>query len=214
MKNKVIIVLFLIIILLFGFLSQPFIAAANATVPDYKCQGKYTNLKLSYFDKVQLISQFKSDKNFKKAKAELSNEGVKLLLFSPYMRKVKTNDGRIIEEIWYKSTKTNSNKTVILIGIKNINSPNTQFNVQISEAKQTGSKEWIVNNKYINTDTEVTFSIKNGTISIKDYTPSINWGCIACMGACEGACWALDVVCIIPCIALCHEVCSGPCGGS
>ncbi len=221
-KTIVKIVIFsLTIILFFGLFSQPFIAAVKATVPNYKncgCSGKYTDLKLSYLDKVILISQFKKDENFKKAESELTKEGTSLLLFNPYMRKVETNDGRILEEVWYQAKQKNSNDTTLLMGIKEVNSSNTPFIVQIAKAKSIENKSWIVTDKHINTGTEITFSIKDGKISVMDYAPSSTFGCvlciIACEGACEGACWYLGVVCLIPCIALCSSVCSGPCGGS
>ena len=140
------------------------------------------------------------------------------MLLNPYMRKVETDDGRILEEVWYQAKQTNSSDTILLIGIKEVNSSNTPFRVQIAKAKLIGNKSWIVTDKYINTDAEITFSVKDGKISVTDYAPSSTFGCIACIGACEiaceGTCWYLGVVCLIPCIALCHEICSGPCGGS
>ncbi len=215
-----IIVSLLIVLLCFGFISRPFVAAARATVPHYNdsaCSGKYTNLKLSYFDKVKLVYQFNLDENFKEAQSELTKEGINLRLLNPYVRKVKTNDGRIFEEIWYKSRQINHSNTVLLVGIRELNTSNAPFTVHIIKAQSPGNKSWIVTEQRVNTSESITFTLKYGKISITNYTTS-SVKCVACMltceGICEGACWEAEMICIIPCIMLCSRVCSGPCGGS
>lgn len=232
MKIKKLIKLIAISVLIVSFLGISLYKAsyvealvAQSSRPGYigvHCGHKIENLEIGYLEKVKMITQFNADKFFKEEAAS------KKIIRKPYLRRVKLDNGKIYDEIFYK-IKTNSDNVVeLIIGTKEEYPANTDFNVQLSKAEKIDNswKSWKETDYILNTNARINllfdkgkFSITNYSISGRNINPESTAGCIACEAGCEigceGSCFLADIepLCMIPCIALCHDICSGPCGG-
>ncbi len=223
-----------IFVLIASFLSIPlyktsYVEAlvAKSPSPGYAgihCGHKIENLKIGYQDKIDIITQFNANRFFKE---EIYG---KEIIRKPYLRRVKLDNGKIYDEIFYRIKTNNDNVVELIIGTREEYPVNTDFNVQFSKAIKIDSswKSWKETDYILNTNAKIDLIFSNGKISITKYNnagreikPKSGAGCfwceVSCEGVCEGSCMlvtgVVDPLCLIPCIALCHDICSGPCGG-
>ena len=214
-KNIVIFVLLVAIFSLFFYQYRvPYIEALGAKIPipgrsSIHCGHKITDLPLSYKEKLTIIKAFNNDKLVKKGLKG------KELYFSPYIRKVKIDNGKIYTEIWYRIKTNNVKKIQMIIGVREEFPVKENFTVQLSTALRNRNtwKNWTETDHVFNNNRKITLNINENKASIVSRDPSASsWLCdLSCFAGCEAGCAFVDPVlipaCELPCHALCFKLC-------